>query len=62
MLFNKPHHRLIDIPVKYAGFDLPDRFVVGYGLDYRERFRNLPFVGVLAAETLQNHQSDTESV
>ncbi|NLE44260.1 MAG: hypoxanthine phosphoribosyltransferase [Chloroflexi bacterium] len=62
VLFNKPHHRLIDIPVKYAGFDLPDRFVVGYGLDYRERFRNLPFVGVLAAETLQNHQSDTESV
>ena len=46
-LFNKPAHRLIDIPIKYRGFDLPDRFVVGYGLDCRERYRNLPFVGIL---------------
>ncbi len=46
-LFNKPSHRLIDIPLKYKGFDLPDRFVVGYGLDHRERYRNLPFVGLL---------------
>ena len=52
-LFNKPGHRLIDIPVRYLGFDLPDRFVVGYGLDYRERYRNLPFVGVLKAEALK---------
>ena len=53
VLFNKPKHRLIDIPLKYKGFDLPDRFVVGYGLDYRERYRNLPFVGLLAAHALQ---------
>lgn len=51
-LFNKPQHRLIDIPIKYKGFDLPDRFVVGYGLDHRERYRNLPFVGVLSAGVL----------
>ncbi len=46
-LFNKPVHRLIDIPLKYRGFDLPDRFIVGYGLDHRERYRNLPYVGLL---------------
>lgn len=46
-LFNKPTHRLMDIRIKYKGFDLPDLFVVGYGLDHRERYRNLPFVGVL---------------
>lgn len=52
VLFNKTEHRLIDIPLKYKGFDLPDRFVVGYGLDYRERYRNLPFVGILRAEAI----------
>ena len=52
VLFNKPKHRLIDIPVKYAGIDLPDRFVVGYGLDHRERYRNLPFVGLLKEDAL----------
>lgn len=52
VLFNKLEHRLVDIPQKYKGFDLPDRFVVGYGLDHRERYRNLPFVGVLKAEAL----------
>jgi hypoxanthine phosphoribosyltransferase len=46
-LFNKSRRRLIDIPANYTGFDLPDRFVVGFGLDYRERYRNLPFVGLL---------------
>jgi hypoxanthine phosphoribosyltransferase len=46
-LFNKPHRRLINLAIKYKGFDLPDRFVVGYGLDYRGKYRNLPFVGLL---------------
>lgn len=57
VLFNKPSHRLIEIPIKYKGFDLPDRFVVGYGLDYREKYRNLPFVALLKPEVLQgeNH-------
>lgn len=52
VLFNKPLHRLIDIPLKYKGFDLPDKFVVGYGLDHREHYRNLPFVGLLKPEAL----------
>lgn len=46
-MFNKPARRLIDIPINYVGFELPDRFVVGYGLDYQQRYRNLPFVGLL---------------
>ncbi|MGE5221804.1 MAG: hypoxanthine phosphoribosyltransferase [Omnitrophica WOR_2 bacterium] len=50
VLFNKPDRRLIDIPLKYKGFDLPDQFVVGYGLDHREKYRNLPFVGLLKPE------------
>jgi hypoxanthine phosphoribosyltransferase len=53
-LFNKPDHRLIDIPLRYKGFDLPDKFVVGYGLDFKEKFRNLPFIGLLKASTIQN--------
>lgn len=52
-LFNKPRHRLIEIPIKYKGFDLPDRFVVGYGLDHRERYRNLPFVASLNPQAVQ---------
>jgi hypoxanthine phosphoribosyltransferase len=55
VLFNKPENRLIDIPIKYKGFDLPNRFVVGYGLDYREKYRNLPFVGMLKAHVLQDN-------
>ncbi len=51
-LFNKPQHRLVNIPLKYRGFDLPDRFVVGYGLDYREAYRHLPFVAELRPEVL----------
>jgi hypoxanthine phosphoribosyltransferase len=54
VLFNKPSHRLIDIPVKYKGFDLPDKFVAGYGLDYRERYRGLPFVGILKPQALES--------
>ena len=52
-LFNKPRRRLINLPIKYKGFDLPDRFVVGYGLDYRGKYRNLPFVGLLRPEIFQ---------
>lgn len=47
VLFNKPTKRLIDIPLRFKGFDIPDRFVVGYGLDFHEKYRNLPFVGSL---------------
>lgn len=49
-LINKPFRRIIDIPLKYVGFEIPDQFVVGYGLDYGQKYRNLPFVGVLKPE------------
>ena len=51
-IFNKPARRLANIPLKYKGFDLPDRFVVGYGLDYREAYRHLPYVAELRPEVL----------
>ncbi|MGD8805805.1 MAG: hypoxanthine phosphoribosyltransferase [Chloroflexota bacterium] len=57
-LFNKSRRRLIDIPSEYVGFELPDLFVVGYGLDYRERYRNLPYVGLLKPEVFQPGQED----
>jgi hypoxanthine phosphoribosyltransferase len=60
VLFNKPTHRLVDIPLKYKGFDLPDRFVVGYGLDLRERYRNLPFIGLLKAEAVRGNKPPGE--
>ncbi len=46
-LLDKPARRLADIPITYRGFEIPDRFVVGYGLDFDERYRNLPYIGVL---------------
>jgi len=47
-LFDRVVRRLVsDLPIAYRGFELPDRFVVGYGLDYRQRYRNLPYVGIL---------------
>ena len=55
-LFNKAQRRLVDIPIKYKGFDLPDRFVVGYGLDHEEKYRNLPCVGLLKPEIFQKKQ------
>lgn len=46
-LLDKPSGRKVDLKPDYAGFDVPDAFVVGYGLDYAERYRNLPYIGVL---------------
>ena len=46
-LFNKPDRRVADIHIDYAGAVIPDEFIVGYGLDYDEKYRNLPYVGVL---------------
>jgi hypoxanthine phosphoribosyltransferase len=48
-LLTKPERREIDVPVRYVGFEIPNRFVIGYGLDFAERYRNLPYVGVLDA-------------
>ncbi len=49
-LLNKPSRRAVDVDVEYIGFDIPDEFVVGYGLDFAELYRNLPYVGVLKPE------------
>ncbi len=49
-LLNKPSRRLIDVPLDYVGFDIPDDFVLGYGLDFDEKYRNLPYVAVLKKE------------
>lgn len=46
-LLNKPARREVDVPVDYVGFDIPDEFVVGYGLDFAQLYRNLPFIAVL---------------
>lgn len=46
-LLSKPSRRKVDVPVEYIGFTIDDRFVVGYGLDYNEQYRNLPFIGVV---------------
>jgi hypoxanthine phosphoribosyltransferase len=49
-LFNKPARRTVELEPDYAGYVLPDEFVVGYGLDYAEKYRNLPFIGILKPE------------
>jgi hypoxanthine phosphoribosyltransferase len=49
-LLTKPERRKVDLPIKYVGFEIPNRFAIGYGLDHAERYRNLPYVAVLAAE------------
>ena len=49
-LLSKPARRQVDIPVDYNGFEIPDAFVVGYGLDYDGRYRNLPYIGILKEE------------
>lgn len=46
-LFDKPDRREFDVHVDWTGFDIPDEFIVGYGLDYAQRYRNLPYIGVL---------------
>ena len=46
-LLDKPERRIVDIKVDYTGFQIPDEFVVGYGLDYDQRYRNLPYIGVV---------------
>ncbi|MDE6909528.1 MAG: hypoxanthine phosphoribosyltransferase [Lachnospiraceae bacterium] len=49
-LLDKPDRRVVDVTVDYKGFEIPDAFVVGYGLDYDQRYRNLPYIGVVELE------------
>jgi len=56
-LLDKPARRLVPIDVDYRGFSIPDKFVVGYGLDYAERYRNLPFIGVLKPEVYSEERA-----
>jgi hypoxanthine phosphoribosyltransferase len=53
-LLTKPERREIDVPVRYTGFEIPNRFVIGYGLDFAERYRNLPYIGVLHPDFVPN--------
>ena len=53
-LFDKPERREVPVYAKYKGTDIPDAFIVGYGLDYDEKYRNLPFVGILKPEVYEN--------
>jgi hypoxanthine phosphoribosyltransferase len=46
-LLDKSVRRLVEVPISYVGFEVPDEFLVGYGLDFQERYRNLPFIGIL---------------
>ena len=54
-LLDKPSRRLRDIKADYIGFEIPDEFVVGYGLDYAEKYRELPYIGVLKPEIYENN-------
>jgi hypoxanthine phosphoribosyltransferase len=56
-LLNKPSRRLVEVPIAYKGFDIPDAFVVGFGLDYAQRYRNLPFVAVLKNVSVEDPRS-----
>ena len=49
-LLDKKVKRVVDVPITYIGFEVPDKFVVGYGLDYEERYRNLRYIGAMASE------------
>lgn len=53
-LLTKPARRKVDINVKYCGFEVPDEFLVGYGLDFAEKYRNLPYIGILKEEVYKN--------
>ena len=49
-LLDKPERRVVDVKVDYTGFKIPDEFVVGYGLDYDQKYRNLPFIGAVVLD------------
>ena len=49
-LLDKPERRIVEVPVDYNGFQIPDQFVVGYGMDYAQKYRNLPYIGIVEPE------------
>ena len=53
-LLSKPSRRQIEVPLDFVGFEVPDEFVIGYGLDFAEQYRNLPFIGVLKPEVYRH--------
>ncbi len=55
-LFDKPERRKVDIYANYSGLEVPDEFIVGYGLDYNEKYRNLPYIGVLKREIYEDKE------
>jgi hypoxanthine-guanine phosphoribosyltransferase len=60
-LLDKRVRRLVDVPLDYVGFEVPDEFVVGYGLDFRQKFRNLPFIATLRPEWLESEPGQRPS-
>ncbi len=58
-LLNKQDRREVEIPIDYLGFDIPDLFVVGYGLDYAQKYRNLPYIGVVEPEAAGEEEDVT---
>jgi len=58
-LLNKPSRRAVDVPVDYVGFDIPDEFVVGYGLDFAQLYRNFPFIAVLKTRVFGGDLEET---
>jgi hypoxanthine phosphoribosyltransferase len=53
-LLTKPERRKVELPIRYVGFEIPNRFAIGYGLDHAERFRNLPYVAALREDTSES--------
>ena len=51
-LLDRRARRIIDLDLKYVGFEIPDKFIIGYGLDYKQQFRNLPYIGVIQPDKL----------
>src|SRR5215831_9298655 len=52
VLLDRRARRIIDLDLKYVGFEIPDKFIVGYGLDYKQQFRNLPYIGVIQPDRI----------